>query len=69
MFSWMHTVKTHEVYIGAEWRGVVMRMGGSNTENEVNNQESNLKFSLNMEIYAMQCSVIDRIGSFMSLCQ
>ena len=53
----------------SEWRGVMIRMGGSNNENEVNNQESNLYFSLIMEFYAMQCSVIDRIGSFMPFCQ
>ena len=69
LFSWIHIVKTHEVCIGAEWRGVMIRIGGSNTENEVNNQELNLKFSLILEFYAMQCSVIDRIWSFMSLCQ
>ena len=38
--------KTHAVCIGAEFLGVMIRMGGSNTENEVNNQESNFKLSL-----------------------
>ena len=67
LFSLIHIVKTNEVCLGAEWRGVMIRLGGSNTENEVNKQESNLQFSLIMDFYAMQCSVIDRIGSFMSL--